>query len=554
MQDDTGEAPAPELGPPTLPVPAVAGAVIRHLAQLHGDRELVVLGAQRVTYTEVERRSAALAKGLLASGVGKGTRVGLLAPNGPDWVVAWLAATRVGAVACLLNTYSPARELDWLLRHSDAAVLLATASHLGHSHLDRLEGAVTGLVDATHERIRSTSHPYLRSIWVLGTCDRPWAGPVEDLLGCAEQIPEELLVAVEAQVHPADPMVVVYSSGSTSDPKGAIHAHGPVLRHGLNLSRFRPLQPGDRVYTPMPLFWVGGLSFALVRALHAGATLVMEDRFDPPATLELLERERVTHVLGWPHMGPALTEHPDFADRDLSCLRGGSLPELLPPDRRPADPGLLAGSLGMTETLGPHLIDHEGHVLPESKRGSFGRSVPGMEHRIVDENGRELPPGAHGEIWVRGYSLMLGLHKREREEVFTPDGWYRTGDGGRRDEDGHLYFTGRLGDMIKSAGTNVSPREVEAVLESFDEVSRAVVVGIPAGARGEDVAAAVVVRTAVAPEDLLARAKEQLAAYKVPRHLMTLDDDDELPWLDSGKVDRRGVTAMLTERATGLVP
>jgi acyl-CoA synthetase (AMP-forming)/AMP-acid ligase II len=177
-----------------------------------------------------------------------------------------------------------------------------------------------------------------------------------------------------------------------------------------------------------------------------------------------------------------------------------------------------------------------------------------MEHRIVDEDGREVPPGGHGEIWVRGYSLMLGLHKREREEVFTPDGWYPTGDGGRRDEDGHLYFTGRLGDMIKSAGTNVSPREVEAVLESFDEVSRAVVVGIPAGARGEDVAAAVVVRTAVTPEDLLARAKEQLAAYKVPRRLITLDDDDELPWLDSGKVDRRGVTAMLTERATGLVP
>jgi acyl-CoA synthetase (AMP-forming)/AMP-acid ligase II len=538
-----------EAGPPPLEHRAVAGELIRHLAARHGGRDLAVLGDARLTYEDAERRSAALARGLLASGAGKGTRVGLLAPNGPDWIVAWLAGARIGAVVSLLNTYSPARELDWALRHSDTAVLLTPAEHLGHSHLDRLEGAVDGLASSTHEQIRTPSHPYLRSVWVLGASDRRWAGPVGDLVARADGADEELLRAVEQQVEPADPMVVVYSSGSTSDPKGAVHAHGAVVRHGANLSRFRPLEEGDRVYTPMPLFWVGGLSFALIRAMHAGATLVMEERFEPGATLALLERERITHVLGWPHMGPALTGHPDFATRDLSSLRGGSLPELLPPERRPADSGLLAGSLGMTETLGPHLIDREGDVLPESKRGSFGRSVPGLEHRIVGEDGTEVEPGEHGEIWVRGYSLMLGLHKKERAEVFTPDGWYRTGDGARRDEDGHVYFTGRLGDLIKSAGTNISPREVEAVLDGFEEVLRAVVVGIPAGARGEDVAAAVVVRSAVDPGELLARAKEHLSAYKVPRHLAVFTDDDQLPWLDSGKVDRRGVAELLARRA-----
>jgi acyl-CoA synthetase (AMP-forming)/AMP-acid ligase II len=538
-----------EAGPPLLEHRAVAGDMIRHLAARFGDHDLAVLGDLRLTYAEAERRSAALARGLLASGVGKGSRLGLLAPNGPDWIVAWLAGARIGAVVSLLNTYSPAPELDWALRHSDTAVLLTAAEHLGHSHLDRVEGAVDGLASSDHEQIRTPSHPYLRSVWVLGPCDRAWAGSVEDLASRADGIDEDLLRAVEAQVDPADPMVVVYSSGSTSDPKGAVHSQGAVVRHGANLSRFRPLEEGDRIYTPMPLFWVGGLSFALIRSMHAGATLVMEERFEPGATLALLERERVTHVLGWPHMGPALMGHPDFASRDLSSLRGGSLPELLPPERRPADPGLLAGSLGMTETLGPHLIDREGEVLPESKRGSFGRSVPGVEHRIVGEDGVDVGPGEHGEIWVRGYSLMLGLHKRERAEVFTPDGWYRTGDGAHCDQDGHVYFTGRLGDLIKSAGMNISPREVEAVLDGLDEVVRSIVVGIPAGARGEDVAAAVVVRSAVDPGELLARAKEHLSAYKVPRHLAVFTDDDQLPWLDSGKVDRRGVAELLAKRA-----
>ncbi len=518
--------------------PTAAG-LIRHLAALHGDRQLAVLDGRALTYAEAEHASAAMAKGLLAGGVGKGSRVGLLAPNGPDWIVAWLAATRIGAVVPLLNTYAPARELAWALRHADVGVLLTVDRHLGHDYVERLELAVEGIGDHGHERIRARSHPYLRAVWVLGAVDRVWAAPVTELVERGAEIGDDLLAAVEEQVVPADPMVVIYSSGSTADPKGAVHTHGAVVRHARNLSRFRRLEAGDRVYTPMPLFWVGGLVFALVRAMHAGATLVFEERFEPGATLDLLERERVTHVLGWPHMAPALTEHPSFAGRDLSAIRGGSLPDLLPPGLRPADPGLLAGSLGMTETLGPHLIDDEGTVLDEAKRGSFGRSVPGVEHKVVD-----------GELWVRGYSLMTGLHRRERDEVFTADGWYRTGDGGRFDDDGHFFFTGRLGDQIKSSGMNVSPREIEVLLEEQPAISRAVVVGIPGGERGEDVAAAVVLADghAMTADEIATRLRADLASYKVPRHIAVLMTDDELPWLDSGKVDRRGVVAMLNDR------
>ena len=267
------------------------------------------------------------------------------------------------------------------------------------------------------------------------------------------------------------------------------------MRHAHNLWQMRDLDADDVLYTPMPLFWVGGFSFTLVAAMHAGATLVFEDQFEPGATLDLIERERVTQVLGWPHMAKALVDHPSFAERDLSAVRGGSLAALLPQHHQAEADVPKANSLGMTETLGPHTFDSKATTSRPSKEGAFGPSVPGVEHKIVDPiTGEDLPAGEVGELWLRGYSLMLGLHKRERSDVFTPDGWYRTGDGGRFDADGHFYFTGRMGDLIKSSGMNITPRDVELVLEAMPEVVMAFVTGVDHPDRGEDVVAAVALR------------------------------------------------------------
>jgi len=535
------------------PYPATTGNLVRTAAERWGDKPLAVLGDERLSYREAEQRSVVLAKGLLASGVGKGTRTALLAANSPDWIVAWLAATRVGSVLALLNTYNKAKELGWLLRHSDSQVLLTVDAHLGHDYLGRLEEAVPGLVDACHEAIHVPAAPFLRSIWTWGESTRPWAGPVADLAdpaGRAGQISDELIAACEAEVTPADPAVVVYSSGSTADPKGAIHTHGASVRHAHNLWQMRDLHEDDVLYTPMPLFWVGGFSFTLIAALHAGATLVFEEQFEPGATLELIERERVTQVLGWPHMAKALVDHPDFATRDLSAVRGGTLAALLPQAEQIGADVPKATSLGMTETLGPHTFA-TGDPLPPGKEGSFGFSVPGVEHRVVDPvTLEEVGVGETGELWLRGYSVMLGLHKRERAEVFTEDGWYRTGDGGHFDEDGHFFFTGRMGDQIKSSGMNITPRDVELVLEEQSEVVLAFVCGVDHPDRGQDVVAAVALApgATLSEDEARARAKADLASYKVPRHVAVFADQTELPWLDSGKVDRRRLTALLEDR------
>ena len=558
--------------------PPTADRFARHLAEEWGDREVVVLGERSLTYRGLEAESRRLGRGLLASGVGPGSRVALLAPNGPEWVVAWLAAARVGALVVLLNTFHKARELGWALAHCQAEVLLVADRYLNHDYAARLEQAVPNLAEQEREAIACDTHPSLRAVWMWGetaparerpqpgpvrhlravwmwgetASQLPWAASVDGLLGRAEQVPDEEFDAAAGAVEPQDPMVVIYTSGSTAEPKGVVHSHAAVIVHPFNLLQFRNLTAGDVLYTPMPLFWVGGLSYTLVSAMHAGATVLFEERFEPGATLDLIERRRATHVIGWPHTARALVEHPTFAGRDLSSIRGGSFDDLLPTHLRVSDPARRATSLGMTESLGPHSIEPLHVELPEGKEGSFGRGVPGIERRIVDpDTGAELPAGETGEIWIRGYSLMLGLLGRDRAEVFEPGGWYRTGDSGLLDSDGHLYFEGRMGAVIKAAGTNVAPREVELAIEQHPGVMHAFVVGVPSDdGRGEAVAAAVVAKpdATLSAEDLRAELRAELAAYKVPRHVAVFAEQGDLPWLESGKIDLQALRRLLADR------
>ncbi len=534
---------------PTVPV------FIRTLEERHGAKTLIALGDQRISYAEASQRSARLARGLLAEGAGKGTRIAILMPNGPDWVVAWLAVARIGAIAVPLNTFFQTRELAWILRHADVDTLLTVSGFLTHDYLARLEAAAPGLADAKGGPLHLAALPYLRSVRVWGDCDRAWAASGAELTqsaGDATDIDDAFLVAVEESVTPSDPMLILYSSGSTADPKGAVHSHGTVLRHSYNLVDQRDVRVSDVIWSPMPFFWVGGLVFSFLGGMHKGATMVVEEVFEPEQTLRFLERERVSIAAGWPHFGQALADHPSRKDRDLSALRAGNLPGVLPEEIVPTDPDRRPNALGMTETCGPHTWGPDG-VLPDALRGSFGSAVEGVEHRVIDpESGEAVAPGEFGEICVRGYSLMQGLYKQEREDVFEPDGFYRTGDGGYFDTDGVLYFKGRLGDMIKTGGANVTPSEVEAVLVSFPEVREAFVVGVPDPERGQNVAASVLLEAGAQadPEELRGRVKGELSAYKVPRHLF-VDEDGALPFTDTGKIDKRRLEQLLAKRIAG---
>jgi acyl-coenzyme A synthetase/AMP-(fatty) acid ligase len=407
---------------------------------------------------------------------------------------------------------------------------------------------VPGLAEATSSPLFLPSTPSLRHVVDLSTGgERSWLSPRDP------QVAPDLLVAAQASVRPEDDLVVIYTSGSTSDPKGVIHTQGTVLRHSRFIAAGHEWTPDDRVYVPMAFFWVGGLVFGVLGPMQIGVTILTEHRFDAGEVLHLLATERATYAMGFPHVGPAIAAHPDFASTDLSSLRDGYQPILLPPERRGSDPSLRVAQLGMTETCSSHTWWPPAEQLPEERRGSLGVTAPGFEHKIVDEHGEAVGPGVHGEICVRGWPMMRGMVGRTWSQVFDADGWYHTRDSAYYDDDGHIYFSGRTDDMIKTSGANVAPVEVEKVLIEMPEVREAYVVGVPDEVRGAVVVGVVVLHpgNSLTPEELVSRARAQLAAYKVPKNWVILPTAEDLPYTTTNKIDKR---QLIEQLAAGKLP
>lgn len=502
--------------------PTVA-KILRRQARSRGEHPLLVCDDDRISYAEADRRSAALARGLIAHGAGKGTHVGLLYPNGAEFVVGMLAAARIGGVVVPFSTFVTARELREQLVHSDAEILLTAASFRSHDYVHRLTEALPDAELDADEPLFTTAAPLLRRVIVdSARAYRP-----------AETVEPALLAAMEDDVDGCDVLTIVYTSGSTSAPKGVIHTHAALLEHQRNLNEIRGLTASDRLFCNSPFFWIGGFAFGLLATLVAGSTLVCSNADDAAATLDLLEAERPTMTNGFAAAVAHLVEHPSFAGRDLSSMRRGNLYPIMPPAARPADPELRHNMLGMTEAGGVVLISGDESDQPESRRGSFGNPAPGFQTKIVDPDASGV-----GELCIRGPYVMQGYYKRSREECFDADGWFHTGDLVRVDADGFFYFVGRRGAMIKTAGANVSAAEVEKAIAKVTG-AQAHVVGIPDPERGE-VVAAVVVQSVLDEAALRQRLKSELSAYKIPKRFVAVPRA-EMPLLSSGKVDTRAL-------------
>jgi acyl-CoA synthetase (AMP-forming)/AMP-acid ligase II len=478
--------------------------LLRRNADVHGDVAAVITEARAITHGELDARSRALAARLVAAGVGRAARVGLLAPNGVDWVVKAMAATRIGATLVPLSTLARPAELADLLHTAAVTHLVAAETFKGRRYLDEVAGIGRDV-------------PSLRATWSIDALPEAAVAPA-------------LVDALEAAVRPADDLVVLFTSGSTGTPKGTIHTHGGALGASAANLDARRLGPGERLYMPMPFFWTGGFATALVSTLVAGATLLTEAEPEPARTLAFLERERVTLFRGWPDQAAALAAHPALATTDLSGLGDASLAAVLPTDRRPA-PGTRPNIFGMTETFGPWCGDRLDVDLPPAKHGSCGRPLPGVEVRVVD-----------GQLQLRGPNLFRTYVGRERREVFTADGWFATGDRGRIDDDGYVWFEGRSDDMFKVKGATVYPVEVEAALRSIEVVRQAHVTEVDG-----EVGAAVV--TALDADVLRIAVKERLSAFKVPTRWLVVADLDQIPLTATGKVDKRALRARLEEAA-----
>ena len=473
-------------------------------------------------------------------------------PNDETFVVTWLAITRIGAVAVTLSTLLTPAEIRRTARHADLHLLIAAQRHIHHDYVSRIAEAIPG-IDSQRVPYRLPVMPYLRAVWFWGDAQSPdWAHRVD--LRKKTDVDSELIAALESEVASSDPACIIYTSGSTNEPKGVIHTQGNIMRQAGKLAATYDYLNNERAFASLPFFWVGGLTATLLALMQLGATVLASAK-SGAALLDFLEHERTTSILTWPHILRAMAAEPSFAGRDWSAMRGGRLFEALPIEKRPKDITLAGMPLGMTETAGPYTIEQR--RLPEERRGSMGPLMPGVEGRLIDpENGHVIANWAGGEpggdsagkmgvMEIRSDVLMLGLVKRERFDVFTPDGWYSTGDLCSF-RDGHLYFHGRVDDMIKSSGANVSPREVEAVLLNMTGIAAAHVSGVPDRQRGTVVGAVVIPKAGFTldADQVRNEAGKSLSSYKVPR-VLVIAQASNIPMMSSGKVDRRALIEIL---------
>jgi acyl-CoA synthetase (AMP-forming)/AMP-acid ligase II len=512
---------------PTIP------QLLRHTVPLHPKGPFVIGASSTLTFENADRQSGLLAKALLERGAGKATRIGILMGNSPEWVVAYLAITRIGAIAVLLSTLYQRRDLEWVLRHADVHTLLMSSHYLSHDYVARLEEVAPDLMgQSSHSGLATQALPYLRHVVIWG--DTPdWAQSAESALRAADEFDDGLLAAIEDCVAPADLAVLMYTSGSTADPKGILHTHGAIVRRMNILSHVRGLSPIDRTLVVGPLCWAAGF-IAVNMALLSRSSIICPASPKMDDIVAAMERDRPTELSAQPGMIKQIREHP-------RVVAGKIDQELL--DRRLNSPrsDQATRGLGMTESFGQHSVETRTDHVPPEKIEAFGRGVPDMERRLKDpETSTCIGPVGQGILWLRSQNLMQGFYKRERHEVFDADGFYSTGDLCRIDEDGYLFFIGRRTEMIKVSGANVAPREVELALEAYAEIQEACVFELERNGQAPFIAAVVIAKPGAKAngEDLRARLRRDISSFKVPKAIYEMSDE-EAPRTGSGKLHKQ---------------
>ncbi len=530
--------------------PSTFPELLAQIVAARADHPAVILADDALTYGELDRRSARMSRALLASGAGKGTRIALLAPDGALWLTTFYAALRIGALVTPVSTLTTPPELAHIIRTSDAQILIGVRRFLRRDFVKNLTSALPGLGEGKAGALRLLTAPHLRSVWLDDTNGLSWARPIDELLDRADapDAPDQaLLAAIEAEVSPGDDAFVVYTSGSTAQPKAVVHGQRAAAEQPRALAPYFLLTGNDRTMPLLPAFWMGGIAAAL-EVLSTGGTLVYPPSPDLEDVLPMIERHDITYVVTW-HMLAQLRAAAAARGIDVDRIRGmggpprDELGELIPR-------GLRASLFGMSESFSCHSAEPINQRMPPDKLGASGRAVNGIERRVVDpETGEEVPPGEVGELQLRGGALMTGFYKVDRRSVFTPDGFYPTKDLVRIDADGYAFLVGRTGDMIKTKAANVSRLEVEAALNGLPDVDLSLVAGLPDAELGEMVAAAVVPTRDANPtaDDLKAALRERLSSFKVPRRIVFITHDD-VPRTATGKVRLLDLAGLIASR------
>ncbi len=539
--------------PPIDPAAAATlGGFLDEVAERFGPREAIAFddplrAGARVSwrYADLRRHSRDVAKALIAAGVGKGTRVGILLGNRPEFVAALFGVALAGGVAVTLSTFSTRDELATLLELSDIDMLLTQRGIARH----RITDDLTALLPEARDGVVAVRRfSYLRRVVVLGGEGEGGFQPWEAFIAAGAAVPDATVDARAARVNGNDVGVIIYTSGTTSVPKGVIHLHSTVVKQFRWQSQIYGRTAASRIASPFPLFWSAGIVSVLGSTLAVGGTYVGDEVFEPGAALRLIARERIDEYYGFPTHTAALADHPDWPTADLSSLTRviGNNEFDGHPNTRPDPAWNHIIAYGMSESC-TSVVSHLSTTPTAVQRQSAGRPLPGIELRIADfDTGAVLDDGQEGEICVRGPTLMPHYVGMRREDSFDDEGFFHAGDTGFIDGQGYLHWTGRIKNMVKTGGANVASGEVEAAAAALGTLKLCRVIGMPDRRLGEMVVLCAVKEEGrdTTEDEVRAAMRAKLAAYKVPRRVLFFAIDD-YPLTSTGKVKDNELRALV---------
>jgi len=523
------------------------GAYFDKAARLWRDRPALIVRQQNVrwTYGELQERIDALAAGLLALGLSPGDRIGIWSPNNAEWVITQFATAKAGLIMVNINPAYRIYELEYALNKVGCKALVTAERFKTSDYLGMLRELMPEIERSAPGQVRAKRVPALATLIRIGGGDAPGFFRFDDVLGKGGDRHRKMLAELQPQLQFDDPINIQFTSGTTGAPKGATLTHHNILNNGYFIGEAQRLSDQDKVCIPVPLYHCFGMVLGNLACITHGSAMVYPgEGFDPLATLETVEAERCTALYGVPTMFIAELGHPDFKRFDLTSLRTGIMagsPCPIEVMKRCVD-GMnmreVTIAYGMTETSPVSTQTSYDDPL-ERRVGTVGRIHPHVEIKIVDGDGRIVPPGTPGELCTRGYSVMLGYwdDADKTAQAIDRGRWMHTGDLATVDEEGYVNIVGRIKDMVIRGGENVYPREIEEFLFRHPKIEAVQVVGVPDAKYGEELCAWVKLKpgAAATPEEIQDFCKGQIAHYKVPRYIKFVD---AFPMTVTGKVQK----------------
>jgi fatty-acyl-CoA synthase len=555
--DQTSELRSIVLGTPLVDEPGIGPLTIagyaREVTRRFAEREAVVMHAPngRVSwnYRELWDRSIEVAQALIAAGVEKDSRVGILMTNRPEYLSTLFGVALAGGVTVALSTFSTNAELEHLLQASAVSILLFDRRVLKKDFGAMLVELEPQLMSVAPGTLTSIKFPYLRRVIALdsvtadasdSSADAHAIETWKDFIAAGKSIATETVHARLETTSPADIGALFFSSGTTNVPKGILHAQRALAIQWWRWPRIMDIDAEKfpvRCWTGNGFFWSGNISMVLGNALTTGGAVILQAVFEADEALDIMEKERVSFPIGRPHQWARLESSAKWANADLSSLHYVTYGTTLLAHPTVKTDWQICPAYGTTETLTINTCVLA-NTAEEDFRGSYGLPLPGNILKIFDPDTDEvLPRGQRGEIGIKGPTLMMGYLGKTTEETFDSEGFFRTGDGGYVDEAGRLFWEGRLTEMIKTGGANVSPPEIDAVIATFPGVKLTQTVGVPHATLSEMVVACIVPQEGktLDADALREFLKRHLASFKVPRAILFFEEAD-FAVTGSGKV------------------